>query len=771
MAFHVGSIPVYHGAKEVFKIFNPLAFVFFDPQNPQLALDQIALLENDSEALREIMSQPILASGSSDHLFPQLSSRILDKMGLEIASVPAGVQDVTVEVTDDSAPPPSAALQSEVLGALQPPVIAADGSVQLVIIVPSARDHMTQRNHVRTMWAARNDPRVKTIFAIGQWACDIPVQFNELSHGNYTDFHDSEINRGRGVPRAAASLGCQWRDDAANLAPDEAVAAAKRAREGEITMEQKSLAQEAAQHGDMLFLPVIDVHRHLCQKNKLAFEWLYLNTNVEYVLKTDDDTIVSVGQTLRALAALPRLPYPAVIGNIKGSGIAEEYQFGNPPSVEEEYYRQYGAVLRVPGRHQERPYYQPNEYAPHPASHGMVLNRPMLGVIAQRHAQGKLRNYNCDECAIGIWVSEHNSDLGLAIAGTPVEVQVQEESQEGAENQDGEEAVQGQVRKGTVRVVNALDLGGDHTPTYHVQYADHGDRDPAVPESSVRVIGGSGGITGGTCSDSATSASSGCGLPARLLHDNRLAQSIPYEIHDQTGLFVAGRFSTLVPGPNCTLVAQAPYRSSAGSAVGPEFEREYDYKTELVLDWADSEHLLPFWNAYLSLPMDTAAHDTAEAAVLREMGQRPSWPSVQVQLCHRMWLHFSGIDSAVPSMQSLSACRHCHTTAPGAADAAGFSRFSPERATEAIERALAVDVGLGEGEDSGSEDDDGDGDGEGSKTPLTPRQQQLQNDGTGSRFAHMWRVSMNMPAGAMEEELQDRLFDRAEEIDPDREHF
>ena len=65
LAFMGGCIPIYWGTREVFNIFNLEAFVYYDPENPQTALDRVRYLEYNNTAYDEVMTQPILANGNA----------------------------------------------------------------------------------------------------------------------------------------------------------------------------------------------------------------------------------------------------------------------------------------------------------------------------------------------------------------------------------------------------------------------------------------------------------------------------------------------------------------------------------------------------------------------------------------------------------------------------------------------------------------------------------------------------------------------------------
>ena len=60
-AFMAGAIPIYYGTTQIFGIFNPKAFIFYDIDNPQLAIDRIAYLESNPDAYEQMLNEPILA--------------------------------------------------------------------------------------------------------------------------------------------------------------------------------------------------------------------------------------------------------------------------------------------------------------------------------------------------------------------------------------------------------------------------------------------------------------------------------------------------------------------------------------------------------------------------------------------------------------------------------------------------------------------------------------------------------------------------------------
>jgi Glycosyltransferase family 10 (fucosyltransferase) C-term len=62
-AFLAGTIPVYYGTRDIFELFNPRAFVFYDIANPQPAIDLVAHLEANQTAYLSMLHEPIVAHG------------------------------------------------------------------------------------------------------------------------------------------------------------------------------------------------------------------------------------------------------------------------------------------------------------------------------------------------------------------------------------------------------------------------------------------------------------------------------------------------------------------------------------------------------------------------------------------------------------------------------------------------------------------------------------------------------------------------------------
>ena len=63
-AFRAGSVPIWYGGRDALDIFNPNAFVYYDVEDPQPALDRIKYLIDHPEAYNAVLKEPILRDGN-----------------------------------------------------------------------------------------------------------------------------------------------------------------------------------------------------------------------------------------------------------------------------------------------------------------------------------------------------------------------------------------------------------------------------------------------------------------------------------------------------------------------------------------------------------------------------------------------------------------------------------------------------------------------------------------------------------------------------------
>lgn len=64
-AFLSGTVPIWYGTPDIFDIFNREAFIYYDIDNPQPALEKVAYLERNSSAYSSMLNLPILANGKT----------------------------------------------------------------------------------------------------------------------------------------------------------------------------------------------------------------------------------------------------------------------------------------------------------------------------------------------------------------------------------------------------------------------------------------------------------------------------------------------------------------------------------------------------------------------------------------------------------------------------------------------------------------------------------------------------------------------------------
>jgi hypothetical protein len=58
-----GTVPIWYGTREIFDVFNERAFIYYDIEEPQPALDRITYVEKKQTAYDEVLKECILANG------------------------------------------------------------------------------------------------------------------------------------------------------------------------------------------------------------------------------------------------------------------------------------------------------------------------------------------------------------------------------------------------------------------------------------------------------------------------------------------------------------------------------------------------------------------------------------------------------------------------------------------------------------------------------------------------------------------------------------
>jgi hypothetical protein len=139
--------------------------------------------------------------------------------------------------------------------------------------------------------------------------------------------------------------------------------------------------RESAKHKDIIRMPDIDVYRHLPQKVKFCYRWGLENTNAEWFVKTDDDSVVRIDTLGRYLDKTYNPDDYVVVGRVAK-------RWGVPRS----------------GKWAENNY-RPSKYPNFPlGSVGHVVSKGVASYIADN--SDKLFNYQGEDVSIGIWLNE-----------------------------------------------------------------------------------------------------------------------------------------------------------------------------------------------------------------------------------------------------------------------------------------------------------------------------------------------------------------------------
>ncbi|XP_054263762.1 UDP-GalNAc:beta-1,3-N-acetylgalactosaminyltransferase 2-like [Macrosteles quadrilineatus] len=137
------------------------------------------------------------------------------------------------------------------------------------------------------------------------------------------------------------------------------------------------LQRESVEHGDILFLDMVDVYRNLPQKMFLFYKWLFKNYNVNYVLKTDDDVFVDILKVQR--------------------------------EIEKQIQWDWWSCFRIDwpvkrgGKWQETFNYKEEIYPPFPTGAGYVLSEKALDWLRYRLDTLSVE-YQGEDVAMGIWL-------------------------------------------------------------------------------------------------------------------------------------------------------------------------------------------------------------------------------------------------------------------------------------------------------------------------------------------------------------------------------
>ena len=139
-----------------------------------------------------------------------------------------------------------------------------------LVLVNSARANFHCRSVIRSTWAKPNAlPRV--LFLVANKACWIP-------------------------PEARSDRSCL-----VNTTADRVTGPREKTYQQEMYIEQRRLTDELRMHGDLLFVDTIDTYRTLSQKMWAGMSWAARERQAEWVVKFDDDVVVSLSTLLHEL--------------------------------------------------------------------------------------------------------------------------------------------------------------------------------------------------------------------------------------------------------------------------------------------------------------------------------------------------------------------------------------------------------------------------------------------------------------------------------------
>ena len=139
-----------------------------------------------------------------------------------------------------------------------------------LVLVNSARANFHRRMVIRSTWATPNAlPRV--LFLVANKACWVP-------------------------PEARSDRSCL-----VNTTADRVRGPREKTYQQGMYIEQRRLTDELRIHGDLLFVDTIDTYRTLAQKMWAGVSWAAREAQAEWVVKFDDDVVVSLSTLLHEL--------------------------------------------------------------------------------------------------------------------------------------------------------------------------------------------------------------------------------------------------------------------------------------------------------------------------------------------------------------------------------------------------------------------------------------------------------------------------------------
>lgn len=264
-----------------------------------------------------------------------VSSSIIRTMNrkIKLKDINNEIKRIVVEpgTTVDTEKPPYSSLTEEY-------------SMKVMVCVLSRRSASETRSVIRNTWASGHN---NVFFAIGK-CCKIPPE--DRKEWSCTRSKKTSTNRQK-----------EWDLHCAN--------------------EEVNIEHESAKHSDIIRMTDIDVYRHLPQKVKFCYKWGLENTNAQWFVKTDDDSVVRVATLENYLDNTYDSNKYLVIGSIaSGWGVPRSGKWAEPD-------------------------YKPKKYPNFPlGSVGHVVSKKVASYIADN--SDILYNYQGEDVSIGIWLDE-----------------------------------------------------------------------------------------------------------------------------------------------------------------------------------------------------------------------------------------------------------------------------------------------------------------------------------------------------------------------------
>ena len=210
-----------------------------------------------------------------------------------------------------------------------------------LVLVNSARSNFGRRSAIRDTWGSSS---ARVLFLLANISCSAP-------------------------PASPLDHECVARQQSPT---------ARREHLEQVSREAALLRKELDAHQDLVLVNVIESYTTLAQKIHAGFSWTIDHSRALWVLKVDDDVILSVPRLLHQLRMLPAMN--TVVGTINRGG-----------------------RVHRSGRWKELRY-RPNVYPPYPMGPGYALSMDLVRLVAATPRAAY--SYASEDASLGILFSE-----------------------------------------------------------------------------------------------------------------------------------------------------------------------------------------------------------------------------------------------------------------------------------------------------------------------------------------------------------------------------